>query len=351
MNPGGIEGLGDALTGGVVARQFEPEAGEAHEGEHRGACLNCGTPLTGPYCHQCGQAGHVHRSLAAFWHDLAHGVLHFEGKIWRTLPLLAWRPGQLTRRYIEGERARFVSPMALFLFSVFLMFGVFNFVGGPVFSSNGKGALHVEPTLEEKVQQVQAERAKAAAAGQSTAALDLTATALREQAAQLAALKTRVKSDTGLGESDGSDGNWFSRAYRHAKENPALLSYKLQTNAYKFSWMLIPISIPFVWMLFLHRRRYRRYKAYDHTVFITYSLAFMTLLIVTIALLKLIPFSRPLRIALIFIPPIHIYRQLSGAYDLSWFSALWRTLVLVLFGCVCAIGIFTLLLLALGVMH
>ena len=51
--------------------------------------------------------------LTALWHDLAHGVLHLDGKIWRTLPLLAWRPGELTRRYIEGERARFVSPMAL----------------------------------------------------------------------------------------------------------------------------------------------------------------------------------------------------------------------------------------------
>ncbi|MDB5691671.1 MAG: hypothetical protein JWO81_734, partial [Alphaproteobacteria bacterium] len=131
MNPGGLEGVGDALTGGIVARQLEPGAGEAHDGDHRGACLNCGAPLAGRYCHQCGQPGHVHRSLTAFWHDLAHGVLHFEGKIWRTLPLLAWRPGQLTRRYIEGERARFVSPMALFLFSVFLMFAIFNAVGGP----------------------------------------------------------------------------------------------------------------------------------------------------------------------------------------------------------------------------
>ena len=35
-----------------------------------------------------------------------HGVLHFEGKIWHTLPLLAWRPGELTRRYIDGQRAQ-----------------------------------------------------------------------------------------------------------------------------------------------------------------------------------------------------------------------------------------------------
>ena len=38
--------------------------------------------------------------------------------------MLVRRPGELTRRYIEGERAKFISPLALFLFSVFLLFAV-----------------------------------------------------------------------------------------------------------------------------------------------------------------------------------------------------------------------------------
>ena len=82
-----------------------------------------------PLLRACGQKAHVHRSLRAFWHDFVHGVLNFEGKIWRTLPMLAWRPGDLTRRYIAGERARFISPVALYLFTVFLMFAVLNFTG------------------------------------------------------------------------------------------------------------------------------------------------------------------------------------------------------------------------------
>jgi hypothetical protein len=125
----GVEGIGEAVTGGMLARAVEPDHGEAGALEQN--CLNCGSPLTGPYCAQCGQKGHVHRSLRGFGHDLLHSVLHFEGKIWRTLPMLAWRPGELTRRYVHGERARFVSPIAIFLFSVFLMFAVFSWVGGP----------------------------------------------------------------------------------------------------------------------------------------------------------------------------------------------------------------------------
>ncbi len=102
-----------------------PAAAHAH-----GMCLNCGTALIGDYCHACGQAEHVHRSLASIGHDLLHGVFHFEGKIWRTLPMLATHPGALTRRYIAGERARFVSPLALFLFSVFLMFATIHTFDG-----------------------------------------------------------------------------------------------------------------------------------------------------------------------------------------------------------------------------
>ena len=172
----GMEGLGEAVTGGMLARAVEPEAGEHKESEP-GNCLNCGAALQGPYCHQCGQQGHVHRTLIAFWHDLAHGVLHFEGKIWRTLPMLAWRPGELTRRYVDGERARFVSPMALFLFSVFLMFAVFGTIGGPFGSANpiqasGEAARDIQSegaALDARMAGLEGQRRALAAAGRPTA--------------------------------------------------------------------------------------------------------------------------------------------------------------------------------------
>ena len=58
---GGIEAFGDAVTGGLLARAVEPEAGEADGHTHEKCCLNCGTPLTGPYCSACGQKAHAHR--------------------------------------------------------------------------------------------------------------------------------------------------------------------------------------------------------------------------------------------------------------------------------------------------
>ena len=68
---------------------------------------------------------------------------------------------------------------------------------------------------------------------------------------------------------------WLEAAYQKAKENPDLLFYKLKSNSYKWSWAIIPLSVPFVWLLFPFSRRF---QLYDHVVFVTYSLSFMTFL-------------------------------------------------------------------------
>src|ERR1043165_7969795 len=130
------EAAADVITGGVIARAVEPTAGEAKDHAHeQGPCRNCGATVTGSYCSHCGQPTHLHRSLVSLGHDILHGVFHFEGKVWHTIPELLFFPGRLTRRYIDGERAKFVSPMALYLFTVFLMFAVFSFTAGSMFDS------------------------------------------------------------------------------------------------------------------------------------------------------------------------------------------------------------------------
>ncbi len=360
----GAEAIGDAVTGGVIARSVEPKASEAAHASG-GACLNCGTVLVGDHCHRCGQAAHVHRTIGAFVHDLVHGVLHLDGKIWRTLPLLAWRPGELTRRYAAGERARFVSPMALFLFSVFLMFAVVNALGGPFDTGGARLPDRAEvqagfnkeraESLRE-IEQLRGRRQQLQRDGRSTTRVDRElAAALRERKAQDELYRQALGMAANTGDGAASDTlnidtglPFFNEAIAKAGKNPELLLYKVQTNAYKFSWALIPISVPFLWLLFLHRRRYRRYGAYDHVVFVTYSIAFMTLGFVVLSLLRPLGAGETLAgLAITFVPPIHMYRQLRGAYLLSRWSALWRTAVLLLFAFV-ASSLFLSLIIAAG---
>ena len=66
------------------------------------------------------------------------------------------------------------------------------------------------------------------------------------------------------------------RDRQKAFANPALILYKLQANAYKFAWALIPLSLPFMWLLYPFSRRFH---TYDHFVFVTYSISFMLLLL------------------------------------------------------------------------
>jgi hypothetical protein len=73
-----MSGLGDsigtAIEGGLLGRAVEPGAGEA--GAHAAGpvtCPNCSTRYHGHFCPECGQNGHIHRSLAAIGHDIMHG--------------------------------------------------------------------------------------------------------------------------------------------------------------------------------------------------------------------------------------------------------------------------------------
>jgi len=344
-----IESAGELVTGSVLARAVEPNSGQV--GTHEGKCLNCGTALTGEYCHRCGQQEHVHRTLAAFWHDLLHGVLHFEGKVWRTLPMLTLHPGELTRRYISGERSKFVSPVALFLFSVFSMLATYNLVGAPALFADIPGFTAVPPKASEtlrrdltdldqgmkklRLEGEQAERTRALRAERVIA--------LRE-GRSVKAIDTAIAQKLQVME-DNKRPAWAVGFVKKLSENPSLLFYKIQNNAYKFSWALIPISVPFLWLLFIRRREL---GAYDHTVFITYSITFITLVLVAFSLIHAVGVpASVLSLAAIVIPPVHFYRQLRGAYELSRAGAAWRALLLAGFALIAA-TLFFILLLALG---
>ena len=335
-----IEAVGDLAQGGLTARALEPAAGESADGHtHEAACLNCGAPLVGAHCHACGQRGHQHKTLGAFFHDLLHGVLHFEGKIWRTLPMLVWNPGKLTREYIDGRRASYVSPIALFLFTMFLFFALFNALG-----TTEKWAEGIETSSTVGVQQAIDSTNSELAGQRRRLADDDDADDRAEAAARIEQLERQQRTLRGLAETDGpgldisSDGQVTATGegltlWQKAKQNPQLLIYKLQTNAYKFSWLLIPLSVPFVALTFLWRRKF---GLYDHTIFTTSSITFMFMLVAAATLVGYF-WSGTAAFFLLFYAAFHMFRQLRGTYELRWFSALWRTIALSAFAWVAII--------------
>ena len=93
--------------------------------EETTVCRNCGAALLGAYCAECGQkAEPPNPSFHHLWHDLSHELLHVDGKIVESVRLLLLKPGFLTREHSDGRRARYVTPLRLYLIFSVIYFGV-----------------------------------------------------------------------------------------------------------------------------------------------------------------------------------------------------------------------------------
>jgi hypothetical protein len=285
--------------------------------------------------------------------------MHFDARIWRTLPLLLLNPGRLTREWIQGKRTRYISPLAIVLFTVFLMFFVLSFGGGNMveveslddrIASARTGVTELEASIAETEASVAAGEP---GAGAALGGLQTGLTAARERLTSLEAAQTAGPRADGL-----SPGSWqaevadavedrrvtigigdkkFREKILQKLSNPDFALYKVQQTLYKFAFLLVPLSIPFVWLLFVWRRGF---TWYDHGVFVLYSLTFMAILSMGIGLVDTLSgdgddwreaMGATIGSLLALTVPAHMFAQLKGTYSLGWFSALWRTFFLLLF--------------------
>lgn len=80
------------------------------------ACLNCGASLTGPFCAACGQRDiPPYPSVRELVIDAFWELSGWDGRFAATARALVRRPGMLTREFLEGRRARYISPLRLYL--------------------------------------------------------------------------------------------------------------------------------------------------------------------------------------------------------------------------------------------
>ncbi len=392
---GEMDAAGALATAGLAAGAIEGRSGHK---PGAGGCLNCGAELVGAYCSACGQAAHPHRSLFHMFEEVLHGLFHFETKAWRTFPKLMFRPGTLTREYTYGKRARYISPLALFLFMIFLMFFVFSFVDANVLKIDVNqsreeistdltearaGLAEAErelaaaqaapedpytPGLQVRLatQAVQLARAEVERRQRALARADAEA-AGKQGSASVQSLDETASAPPSAASSETSDvrtwqeqvseaakngdiviGTPFPRLNErvlHSLENPDLALYKIQQAAYKYSFLLAPLSLPFLWLLFLWKRGL---TLYDHTVFALYSLSFASLVFIVIALTAQASWLAWAGGVLFGIGmPVHMFFHLKGAYALGWWSAIWRALLLLIFALV-VLALFVTLIVLLG---
>jgi hypothetical protein len=105
-------------------------------------CMNCGTSLQGPFCHYCGQPDkNFMRFFPVLMRELLVDFLDFDSRFIRTLKPLLFRPGKLTRDYLDGKRFRYVPPLRLYVFSSLALFFLAAILAG--------GAIQVNSAVDE----------------------------------------------------------------------------------------------------------------------------------------------------------------------------------------------------------
>ena len=117
-----------ATDSSSVATPAPASPASARDGPRVARCRNCGADAPWNFCPNCGQETQVALPSAfTFLRDAAGRYVRFDGRMWRTLFALFFRPGFLTREYLAGRRRRYVRPAQLFVVLSILFFAVLRF--------------------------------------------------------------------------------------------------------------------------------------------------------------------------------------------------------------------------------
>jgi len=86
-------------------------------------CANCGSERVGRFCPRCGQNDRDYqRSLPPLLGELLKETFEVDSRLWTTLKLLVFKPGELALEFSRNRRASYVSPIRLYLFVSIVFF-------------------------------------------------------------------------------------------------------------------------------------------------------------------------------------------------------------------------------------
>ena len=310
-------------------------------------CANCETPLEGTYCHVCGQlAEDFHKSIWKLTVEAVESLLHLDGRLFRTLPALFKRPGQLTRDYLDGKRAYQVQPFRMFLVILLIAF----FVGHAATRAGGGHEAEGDqaaPAAGARVNgRVITPGSEAMAEFESEVMADPDLTEA-EKKTQIAAArgdwvgfsrnltadvtgKARENADEAPRMAEGPDAeklrslqHWFDARMQAVRDDPARFALILEIWGHRVAILALPVSALMLTLLFAFNRRY---YVFDHVIFSMHSLSFQLILLTVIMGLSI--FTGPVAWWLILLSPVHLYLHMKGAYQRSVFGTLARMFVL-----------------------
>jgi len=311
-------------------------------------CANCETPLQGTYCYNCGQlAEDFHRNS---WHLLVEAVeslLHLDGRLFKTLPNLLRRPGQLTRDYLNGKRAWQVQPFRMFLVILLVVLFVSHLATKKGEHEEGPNTIHTNLSIPGEagapptVIPLNTPKTRAALdEARAEIAMDPTMTAAEKRTALLAVNGDWAKFGKAIADQKtaeaAADGHVIDteesdsarmKAFKHwadaritaIREDPERFALIMEIWLHRVAILALPVSALMLSLLFIFNRRF---YVFDHLIFSMHSLSFQMLLVTVILLLSMLVGGWAWW--LILIMPVHLYIHMKGAYERSGFGTIVR---------------------------
>ena len=92
-------------------------------------CKNCDTPC-GPeynFCPECGQELADNLTFGVLFHNTIENFFSVDARFFRSFVPLMFKPGVLARRFVDGQRLRYLHPAQFYLFFSVLFFFIFSF--------------------------------------------------------------------------------------------------------------------------------------------------------------------------------------------------------------------------------
>ncbi len=273
-----------------------------------GACAACETPLAGRYCHVCGQDSQAKPApLLAMVKEVAASYSLINGKLARTLAVLAVRPGRLLEAYRAGAGSLYITPLKLFVATTALFLAVLHFSdtrlyqftwtvvpGQPVAVARGPhggiivtGAVEQDRLLQKNIEP----------------AVDPAVTLALQQAAAAAKTPAERTSLESLLASNQAD---------------ARLAQRVSDWLPNVLWLLMPLYATLLIPLFGRRR-----LLLEHVIFAMWAHAISFVLMMILAGINGLGANLP---AALLILPYLAYFTVAAAryYEMRPISALWR---------------------------
>ena len=288
-------------------------------------CLNCGIEVAGRFCQQCGQENvEVKESFFQLLRHFVEDLTHFDGKLWKTVKLLLFKPGSLTKLYIEGKRASYIHPIRMYIF-VSAVFFLFMFTGEAPVKPESAGS--------------KANTSKDFASGlQEGLELDLdNDTVNYKTIAAYNAAQQKLpssKKDNWLDAVIKKKGIELNEKYGgdNLKIGKALIE-KFENYFSRMLYISLPIFAFFIWVLY---RRNKNHFFVDHIIFsIHIYCAFYIILFITQIVSTVNDFfSDQLSGIIAFIVPLtlvfYLYKSLKNHFNQSRKKTLLKCLILIL---------------------